>query len=165
MPVRQHDVPEEILTLSTLKPPDYVDLFVATSAGADRTSPEDWARAAMEGASELGRFLAWRVCCGFDLHQEPSPDHIAGWRIDGRGEHWIRTEARSWFMTAQIVFTMDQSQVWFTTLIRYDRPIAAWIWGTVSHVHRAVAPGFLAGAVRRVERGRPSPGQDAGRPR
>ena len=165
MPVRQRDVPEAILALSTLDPPDYVDLFVATTAEAARTSPEEWARAAMEGAPALGRFVAWRVFCALDLHEQPSPGHIAGWRIDGRGDHWIRMEARSWFMTAQIVFTIDESRVWFATLIRYDRPIAAWIWGTVANVHRAVAPGFLAGAVRRVERARPSAGHGPGRPR
>jgi hypothetical protein len=152
------DVPHAILSLSTMDPPDYVDLFVATAPEATRTPPEAWARIAMDGAPALGRFVAWRVLCGLRLHAQPSPDHVAGWKITGRGEHWIRTEARSRLMTAHIVFATEESRVSFATFIRYDRPIAAWTWGVVSVIHRTVAPGFLRGAVKRVNRARSRPG-------
>ena len=149
-------MPEAIRRLSTFDPPDYVDLFVAPADDATSTSPERWARAAMEGAPALGRFLAWEVGCGFRLEHTPAPDRIAGSKVTGCGDDWIRTEARSWFMTGQMVFRIEPTRVWFATFIRYDRPIAALLWGALSAVHRRVAPGFLAGAVRRVARaGRP----------
>ena len=150
---QEHDVPDVIRALSTFERPDYVDLFVTPADEAMDTPPEGWARAAMEGASRLGRFLAWRVVCGLRL-EEPSADHVAGWRIDGRGENWIRMEASSWFMTAHIVFRVEPARVSFATFVRYDLPIAALIWGTASVVHRAVAPDFLGGAVRRIGRAR-----------
>ena len=152
--VQEHDVPEAIRSLGTLDPPDYVDLFVAPADDAARTSPEGWARAAMEGAPALGRFLAWEVGCGFRLERTASADRIAGWKIIGRGDDWIRTEARSWFMTAQIVFRIETGRVWFATFVRYDRAIAALVWGALSAIHRRVAPDFLDGAVRRVARAR-----------
>lgn len=148
--VQVRDVSEAIRSLSTLLPVDYVDLFVAEVVDAARTPAEAWARAAMEGSSPSGRFLAWRVFCNLRLAPQRSTDHVAGWKIVGRDEHWIRVQAASWFMTAQIVFAVEASQVSFATFIRYDRPVAARIWGTVSRGHRAVAPGFLAGGVNRV---------------
>jgi hypothetical protein len=152
--VQEHDVPEAIRSLGTFDPPDYVDLFVAPADDATSTSPEGWARAAMEGAPAVGRFLAWEVGCGFRLERTAAADRVAGWRIVGRGDDWIRTEARSWFMTAQIVFRIEPARVSFATFVRYDRAIAALVWGTLSAVHRRVAPDFLGGAVRRVARAR-----------
>ena len=152
--VQVHDVPEAIRSLSTFDRPDYVDLFVVSAEDASGTSTERWARAAMEGAPAIGRFLAWRVCCGLRLDETPSDDHVAGWRIAGRGNDWIRMEAASWFMTAHIVFRIERRRVSFATFIRYDRAIAALVWGMASVAHRQVAPGFLDGAVRRVARTR-----------
>jgi len=147
--VQVHDVPTSIRSLG--EPHDYVDLFVATVPGAMAASPEEWARATMEGASAVGRFMAWRMVCGLQLHSDPSPDHIAGWRIADRGHDWIRVVARSWFMSAQIVFQIDKESLSFATFVRYDRRIAAAIWGSASNVHRAVAPDFLASGVRRLQ--------------
>ena len=150
---RQRDIPEAIRALDTL-PSDYVDLFVATTGDAAKTSPEQWARAALEGASALGRFMAWRVLLGLRLESRPSPDHLAGWKIADRGDDWIRIEASSWFMTANIVFQVDAARVSFATFIRYDNPIAAVVWTPVSAIHRRVAPDVLSAAVRRINRSR-----------
>jgi hypothetical protein len=79
---------------------------------------------------------------------------VAGWKIADRGDSWIRVEASSWFMTANIVFQIDEGRVSFATFIRYDRPVAALVWTPVSIIHRAIAPDFLRAAVKRVERSR-----------
>jgi hypothetical protein len=151
-PFRVRDLPPAITSRCPF-PPDYVDLFMAAcpSAAAVGTA-EDWARTTMEGASPTGRFLAWRVLCGLDLHQGDSPDHIAGWRVEDGGERWIRVAARSWFMTANAVFVLDDQGVWFATFVRYDRWVGRLIWTPVSAVHRAVAPSFLSHGVRRMLR-------------
>jgi hypothetical protein len=151
---QQRSVPEAIRALGSLDRIDYVDLFVATTSTAMDVSPEQWARAAVEGASPAGRFLAWRVICGLRLEPQPSPDHVGGWKIADRSDNWTRMEASSWFMTAHIVFQIDEGCVSFATLIRYDRRVAALIWTPVSILHRAVAPDFLRAAVKRVERSR-----------
>jgi hypothetical protein len=151
--VQQHEIPERIRDCSTMVS-DYVDLFTATASRAMDTSPEQWARAALEGASPVGRFLAWQVLLGLRLDQRPSPDHLAGWRIAERGDGWIRIEASSWFMTGHIVFQVEGDRVSFATFIRYDRLVAALVWLPASIIHRAKVPDVLRHAVRRVERSR-----------
>ena len=151
--VQPRGIPASIAALDVL-PSDYVDVFTTTSVGASSTSPEQWARAALEGASPLGRFLAWRALLGLRLEQTPSPHHVAGWTIVDRNDDWIRIEARSWFIAANIVFRVDEDLVSFATLIRYDRRIAQLIWTPASAIHRRLAPDVLRAAVRRIERSR-----------
>ncbi|HVE63853.1 MAG TPA: hypothetical protein VNB94_08640 [Mycobacteriales bacterium] len=153
-----HDVPAEILAV--VPDHDYVDLFKAVVATGTGTDPERWARATVEGAPELGRLLAWRLACGL------RPDHrvgnVGGWTIDGRGKNWIRLAAAGPVMRARMVFWIEGAHVSFATFVRYDRRIAFYIWWSVSHVHRAVAPRFLAGGVRRMERHAVSRGERRG---
>ena len=141
--LRQRNVPEAIRSLSTLAKPDYVDLFtVATVAAADR-SPEQWARAAIEDAGGLAGQFIWRVVLGLRLERRPSLDHVGGWKIGDRDDNWVRLEAASWFLTAQIVVQVDPEQVSVATFIRYDRPMAAVIWPPLSIGHRQAMPGLL----------------------
>ena len=143
------DVPAEIRALAT--PHDYVDMFVATTPHAAEATPEEWARATVDSASSVGRFLAWRAVCELQLGPDDA-EHLGGWRIADRGHGWIRVAARSWFMSAQMLFHVDGDRVAFVTLVRYDRAIGRVIWQTASNIHRAVAPGFLLGGVREIER-------------
>jgi hypothetical protein len=146
--VQQRNVPEAIRSLSTLPKPDYVDLFtVTTSAAADR-SPEQWARAGVEDAAGLAGQFVWRVLLGLRLGRRPSPDHVGGWKIGDRGDSWIRLEAASWFLTAQIVVQVDGGQVSVATFIQYDRRMAALVWPPLSIGHRQAMPGLLRRAVR-----------------
>lgn len=153
--VQVHAVPEGVRLLCPFEA-DYVDMFAVDAAQARRTPPEQWARAIMEGAPAAGRFLAWRLLCSLRLRQGQSPDHVAGWSIADRGATWIRMEASSWFITASIVFALEDETILFATFVRYDRLVGALVWTPVSVVHRRVAPAFLGGGVRRVERARRS---------
>jgi hypothetical protein len=150
---QQRNVPDAIRSLSTLESPDYVDVFTVASAVTDK-SPEPWARATVEGVSPWGRLVAWRVLCGLRLESWPSPEHLAGWKIADRGDGWIRMEASSWFMTAHIVFHVDEGRVSFATFIGYDQPIAALVWPVVSIIHRRAVPDLLRYAVKRSNRSR-----------
>jgi hypothetical protein len=145
---RQRNVPVAILSRSTLSPPDYVDLFTIATSGIASTSPEQWARAGLEGAAGQGGQFVWRVLLGLRLEKRSTPDHVAGWKIADRGDDWLRLEADSWFLTAHLVFQVDARQVSVATFIRYDRPIAAFIWPPLSAGHRRAMPGLLRHAVR-----------------
>jgi hypothetical protein len=145
------EVPEAIRALA-MSDPDYVDLFTVTTSDATDHSPEEWARAAMEGISPTGRFLAWQVACGLRLEKGSSPDHVAGWRITGRGDDWIRVEASSWFMTAHGVLAVEEGRLSLANFVRYERPIAAFWWPAVSVFHRRAMPGVLRRGVRRMRR-------------
>lgn len=153
--VEQRDpVPPEIVALSAFDPPSYADLFVADLPEPMDATPEQLARAAIEGAPASGRFMAWRLLCGLRL-AAPAPDVIGGWRIEAQGPTWVRVATRSPLMSANMVFTLEDSRACFATFIRYEQPVAALTWGaTVSRVHRRVAPGFLVGGLSRLRRQR-----------
>lgn len=141
---------ESIRSLTSLAPFDYVDVVSVEAPGAREHSPEEWARATVEGANQLGRDLAWRLALRFRLEPEPSPEHVGGWRIVQRSDTFIVLETSSRLMTAQIGFSVDPDEVFFATFIRYDQPVAGRLWSVLAVVHRAVAPGFLASGAQRV---------------
>jgi hypothetical protein len=149
--VQQHKVPEAINAIAMAKP-DYVDLFTATTSGSAERSPEDWARALVEGAAGLSGQFVWRAVLGLRLEPRRSPDSVGGWRIADRGDSWLIVEASSWFLTAHVVLQIGDGQVSVATIVRYDRPIAALIWSPVSVIHRQAMPGLLRNAKRRINR-------------
>src|SRR5260370_32758177 len=133
--VQQRKGPEAIRSLSILASPDYVDVFAVASAVTDK-SPEQWARATVERVPPWARFVVWRVLCGLRLGPQPSPDSLAGWKIADRGDTWLTMETSSWFMTAHIVFHVDERHLPFATFIRYASPIAALVLPPLSIGHR-----------------------------
>ncbi|MFG3258800.1 hypothetical protein [Streptomyces sp. NPDC048172] len=145
--VQQHEIPATIRALSPLAAPDYIDLFTLTTPEPTDVPPERWARVAFEDVAGLGGQFIWRVLLGLRLarRRRSSPTHIAGWRIAGRGEDWIRVEARSWMLTGHLVVHVDgeRRQVSLATFLRYDRPVAARVWTPLSAKHRSVAPALL----------------------
>jgi hypothetical protein len=146
--LQQRHVPETVRSLSTMASHDYVDLFTVTTSAARDDSPERWARAGVDqAAGQAGQFV-WRVLLGLRLEARPSRDLVAGWKIAGRGESHIVLEAASWCLTAQIVVLVGEGEVSVATFIRYDRPIAAFVWLPLSVGHRRAMPGLLRRAAR-----------------
>ena len=150
--VQQTDVPSTIWPFTRMGNPDYVDVFTAEIPRGIEATPEEWARAALEDAAGLGGQLLWRAALGLRLRRSPS--NIGGWTIADRGAEWIRLEASSWFMNAHVVIHADDEQLTVGTFVRYDRRIAAFVWGAASVLHRRAAPYLVRDALRRVERRR-----------
>ncbi|MBW3595574.1 MAG: hypothetical protein KY391_08355 [Actinobacteria bacterium] len=132
--------------------PDYVDLFTVTTRRPIEHSPERCARIALDGASPVGRFVAWQLLCHLRLQKEASPDYVAGWKIGDRGNSWIRLEARSWFMTAHAVVDVDEDRLSMALFIHYDNPVGRLWWPPISAIHRRAMPGLLRQAARGIER-------------
>lgn len=146
---RVHDIPADLPT--GFERYDYFDLWVAGTTGAMSQTPEHWAGATMEGASRVGRFLAWQTVLG--LRMAAGPGTVAGWRIIEHSDRSIVLETRSWFMTAHAVFHIAPGQVWFGLFVTYGRPVGKILWGaTMSAVHRSLTPRFLWSGVERGER-------------
>jgi len=145
--IQDRNVSASIRSLSNLETFDYLDVFTAATSGEHERSPEYWARA-LEDAAGIGGQFVWRVVLGLRLAWRASPDHIGGWRVAGRGEDWITLEAASWFMTANIALYVEEDRLSAATIIRYDRPVAAWTWRLVSILHRHAMPGLLRHAWR-----------------
>ena len=139
--------PDEILALSPMTDPGYVDVF-SMDRGLPGRSPEQWARAMFKDVGGRGAQFIWRVLLGMRLHA--APDRIAGWQIADRGADWIRIEARSWFMTGHLVVQADDEHVTLATFIRYDRPLAALIWRPLSSQHRRLSPMLLREAYAKL---------------
>jgi hypothetical protein len=161
---QQHDVPEATRALSTIADPDYVDLFTITTSDAAEWSPEQWARAAFEDVAGLKGQIIFRVLLGLRLKWRPSPAYVAGWRIADRGENWLRLGADSRMLTAHLVIQVDDGQMSLATFMRYDRPIAARLWPTLSARHRRAAPGLLRDAHRVLQPKSPPPDSRAAVP-
>src|SRR5205085_3338268 len=149
------DVPATTRSVAAMPNADYVDVSVLPAEDATDWPPEEWARAVLESAPSARRFafIPWRVFLGLRLGPWPSPDHVHGWKIAGRGDDWLRLETSSWLMTCHAVIYVDDRQVSAGLFVRYDHPVAARWWALLSAGHRAAMPGLLRGG-RRVLRAR-----------
>jgi hypothetical protein len=142
------DVPASVLSLSSFPDVDYADVFTSTTEL--RATPEEWARAMFGDVPDLAERFIWRVLLGLRLHGGRSPDTVAGWRIGGRGDDWIRLETGSWFLTGNLVVRAAEGRVSLGTFVRYDRPVARRVWLPLSAVHRRLAPRVLREAAGRL---------------
>jgi hypothetical protein len=132
---------------------DYTDFFEAPIAKANDRTPEQWARAVFEDAPRPVRWLlvnGFRYGLGLRLGPRASPEHILGWEIVDRKLDSITIESSSWFLTSRLVFRTEDSRVTQSTLVRYDKLIAAVIWPPVSILHRQIVPRILRHAAARA---------------
>ena len=134
--------------LSSLPAIDYTDEF--SHATDHEATPERWARAMFGDVPSPGELLIWRGFLGLRLSRERSPATVAGWRIGGRGEDWIRLEAESWFLSANLVVRAVEGKVSLLTFVHYDRSVGRVVWPPLSAVHRRLVPTVLRDAAGRV---------------
>ena len=146
--VGTHNVPESARALSSVPDFDYVDHFsLVTDAHA---TPEQWARAMFGDVPSIGQQAIWRGLLQLRLSRGRSPDTVAGWRIGGRGPDWLRLEAASWFLTANLIVRAADGRVSLTTVLRYERRVGHHVWPRLSAVHRQLIPGVLRGAAASI---------------
>ncbi|MFB7249718.1 hypothetical protein [Microbacterium sp. NPDC056234] len=130
---------------SALSDADYADAFsLATGVVA---SPEQWARAMFGDVPGPAQQFIWRGLLGIRLRRGRSPRTVAGWRIAAASERWVRLEAASWFLSAELVVRTFEGGVSLSTFVRYDRAAARIVWPPLSAVHRLLIPGVLRTAV------------------
>jgi hypothetical protein len=134
--------------MTELSTVDYTDRFsIRTDAPG---TAEQWARAMFGNVPGPGELFLWGVVLGLRLTRGRSPDTVAGWRIGGRGDDWIRLETASPAMTANLVVRASDGEVSLTTRLRYDRAPARLIWPPLSAVHRLLVPRVLRDATTRM---------------
>ena len=138
-------IPEPDRSASSLPDADYADAFsLVTDVVA---SPEQWARAMFGDIPSPAERFIWRGLLGIRLSRGSSPHTVAGWRIGERSEQWIRLEACSWFLSANLVVRTSDGRVSLATLLRYDRSLGSVVWPPLSAVHRRLTPRVLRAAV------------------
>lgn len=130
-------VPDESLSRTTLPSIDYVDLFGARFDA--QASPEGWARALFGDVPTPGERLIWRGLLGLRL-QPPGAHVVAGWAVTGRGPDWIRLEAESDALVANLVVEAHGDSTTLTTALHYRSRLGALQWRVLAPVHRLLAP-------------------------
>ena len=146
--VGTRNIPESVRALSSLPDIDYADQFTI-SADADAT-PEQWARAMFGDVPSVAELLIWRGLLGLRLNRGRSPATVAGWQIGERGEDWIRLEAVSWFLTANLLVQTADGRVSLGTFLHYGRRLGHGVWPPLSAIHRRLVPGVLRDAAARI---------------
>ncbi len=149
-------VPGAVLALSSLTEIDYADEFTLTTDV--QATPEQWARAMFGDVPDAAERFIWSRLLGIRLTRGRSPETVTGWRIAERGEHWVRLEASSWFLTGNLVVRATDGRLSLATSIRYDRGLGRLVWPPLSAVHRRLAPGLLRDAARARSAARPPRG-------
>ncbi|HXQ00155.1 MAG TPA: hypothetical protein VN845_08840 [Solirubrobacteraceae bacterium] len=125
-------------------------------------SAEQWARATWEDAPTIVRWfqmLGWRFVLGLRLAPRRSlpgrsPENVLGWRMLDDRPDTVTLQARSALITGHNVVIVQESTVLWTTLVRYEQPIARPIWRLVELVHRIVLPCTLTHARKMQQRER-----------
>lgn len=141
-----------VLACGGLSRIDYADYFAIGPVDAAAATPEQWARAMFGDVPSFGERFIWRGLLQLRLRRGRSRSSIAGWRIGERGDDWIRLEAGSWALGANLIVRARDSEVSLATLLRYDRQPGGAVWWVLSAVHRRLAPGLLRGAAIAVHR-------------
>lgn len=128
----------------------YEDTFHVATGGP--RSPEEWARAAFEGAPppvRLFLLFGWRAVLGLRLGPRPSAEHVLGWRITNSGSETIHLTSRSPLMAAQLVMRVEGPGVTLSTHVSFEGRGGRPVWALVGPIHRRLIPYLLGRAARR----------------
>lgn len=143
------DVPAEIRSLSRLEGAQYGDVFSGPLPAGSHKSAEEWARLALDVT--LGRLRAPVLAVqryGLGLRLEPKgKDRFLGWKVSAKGEDWIRLQAASWFLSAEMVFKVENA-LRVGCFVRYDRRLGALVWPPTSLLHRQAGLLMMRRALR-----------------
>jgi len=144
------DVPERVRSLSTFAAPDYLDSFTVRTPAARDRSAEGWARAVLEEAA-LARHSARRLWQLIGLRLGPPPysaGYVQGWAITDTSADWIRLETKSWYLSAQAVCIVDETEISISLSLQYDNgAVARFVWTSVECPHQQAVPIMLRQAV------------------
>ncbi|PMR61548.1 hypothetical protein C1A38_08590 [Verrucosispora sp. ts21] len=145
-------LPASVRTLSSLSRIDYADHFLLPT---DAAAPvELWARVMFGDTPDAIELFLWRGLMGLRLSRTVSADTVAGWQIAEQDDEWIRLEATSWFLAANMVVQATGDSVALGTFLRYDRWLAHLVWPPLSILHRRLVPGVLRKAASRIAAGK-----------
>jgi hypothetical protein len=129
---------------------DYATAFEVTPSGGDVRSPEEWIRAAFEGAPTAMRIVVqfgWRYVMWLQLGPHPSPKHVLGWEITDATPEAITLDVHSPLVSAHKVLRIAGPRILMTTFVRYKGPIGRAIWTAVTPIHHRTEPYVLGHAA------------------
>jgi hypothetical protein len=148
--VRQVAVPSGARALSTLAHIDYADAFVLETGPGPVWSPEQWARAILEGAPLAVRIkllVGWSLI-GLKVGRSWSGRSVLGWQVRRSSP-----ESDSHIgMPGELLFKLERDALLFATFVQHDNLVARAVWALVEPQHVPVVRSVLAQAGRRFHR-------------
>lgn len=148
--VRRIEITDDIRAVDTLAQPDYGSAFELSVQDATARSPEQWARANLEGAPWVVRWflqVGWVLALGVHLGPRSSPDYVLGNRIAHSSPETIILELQSRLLTAHNTVLVQGSRVRWATFVRYKKPMARALWSVATLIHHRMVPYLLKHAV------------------
>ena len=134
-------VPLWVTEITSLSHIDYGDeVSVPTT---QTKSAEHWARRIFGDTPNVSQKSIWHGLLRFPLHATKSPNHIAGWKIAGRGGNWIGMENQSWFMSANLICRTKDDKLSLVLIVKYEHWFGRLWWPPLAVVHRAIVPRLL----------------------
>jgi hypothetical protein len=150
--VREIAMPPAARRLSTLSDIGYADAFLVELGSARERTPEQWARATMEGAPLATRTVlqAGWLALGLQLASTRSDRIVLGWEVRRSTAEFVLLAARSRIgMSAELLFKRQRHTLLFATLLQHETPFARAVWGGVAPVHRPIGRYLLEQGSRR----------------
>ena len=132
---------------------DYADAFRID--GVPGTTARSWTDAALHGsdaARGLFRTFVWHGLLRFDLAGDHEAGTAFGWRISIEEHQRVVLDTDGSLGAARMVFDATDDATTWTTMLRYHRPLARYVWAVLGNGHRAIAPSCLdraSGYLRR----------------
>jgi len=153
--VRQIAVPPAALALSTLSRIDYADAFVLETSPGEVRTPEEWARAVLEGAPATVRLklLTGWSALGLKVAYGRSARSVLGWNMRISEPEFVLLGADSRIgMRGELLFRPESDCLLFATFIEQNNPVARAVWATTEPTHVAVVLDLLEQTRRRLRR-------------
>ena len=149
-PVHEIAPPVTARRRSTLAHVDYQDGFLVQTEPDDDRTPEEWARAVLEGAPAATRSSLWLGWSGLGLRVAPpgTEGHVLGWKLRrSDAEHVLLGADSRVGMPAELLLERRDDRLLFCTFVEHDNPVVRATWAGVIPVHRQVVPRILGRAI------------------
>lgn len=151
--VRQIDVPPTARALSTLPDVDYADAFLVEADTAGRWSPEQCARAVLDGAPRAVKAnlrMGW-VSIGLMPATTTSSRSILGWEIrESTPEFVVLGRSSSIGMPGELLFKREHDALLFCTFVQHNNRVARAVWNSIEAAHVRIVHDLLEQAVGRL---------------
>ena len=150
--VRQVAVPPAARALSTLSRIDYADAFVVQTGPGHHRTPEEWARAILEGGPRTVQtklLLGWSAI-GLKVVDGRSDRSVLGWAVRNSTPEFVLLGADSRIgMPGELLFKRGHDALLFATFVQQDNLIARTVWAATETAHVRVVRQILEQASRR----------------
>ncbi|MBA2609242.1 MAG: hypothetical protein H0W70_14310 [Actinobacteria bacterium] len=124
---------------------DYVDAFRIN--GTRGATARAWADSSLHGSRGLFGSIVWHGLLRFDLLPHDAPGSAFGWTVSTCEPALMVMDTDGSLAAGRMVFVIDGDAVTWTTMLRYHRAEARWLWAVIGNGHRAIGPRCLNGAA------------------